>query len=47
MTLIEVVLIGAAILLIASALDCSSLVDTFNKIRSGQKIDWSGSTPCK
>ena len=42
MTIIEVVLIGAAVLLIASALDNTPIVSTFQKIISNQPIDWSG-----
>lgn len=42
MTMIEVVLIGAAALLIASSLDNTPIVQTFQKIMQGQSIDWSG-----
>ena len=42
MTIIEVVLIGTAVLLIASALDNTPIVSTFQKIITNQPIDWSG-----
>jgi hypothetical protein len=42
MTFVATVLIGAGLLLIASALDDTSIVSTFQKIVSGQTIDWSG-----
>ena len=42
MTLLSVVLLGAGLILVASALDNSSIVDTFHKIVSGQPIDWTG-----
>ena len=48
MTIVVVALLGAGIVLIASALDNSSIVDTFHKIITNQKIDWTGgssSTP--
>ena len=44
MTMIVAVLIGTGTLFIASAIECISLVDTFQKIISGKTIDWSGQT---
>lgn len=46
MTVITVILIGAGALLIASAMDCTSIKDTFQKIVSNQKVDWSGTQNC-
>lgn len=45
MTFIITVLIGAGVLFIASSLDNSALVDTFQKIISGSTINWSGGAP--
>lgn len=42
MTLIDVVLLGASVLLIASALDNTPIPQTFQKIVSGQPINWAG-----
>lgn len=42
MTIVVVILIGAGTLLIASALDCTPIVSTFQKIVSGQAVDWTG-----
>lgn len=42
MTIVPVILIGAGILFIASALDNSSIVQTFQKIISQQPINWAG-----
>jgi hypothetical protein len=44
MTVVVVILIGAGTIFVASALDNSSIVDTFQKIISGQPIDWSGTS---
>lgn len=44
MTIITVLLIGAGTLLIASALDGSSLKDTFTKIMNGEPVNWSGTS---
>jgi hypothetical protein len=46
MTTIVTVLLGAGVLFIASALECQSLVNTFQKIVSNQTIDWSGQSGC-
>lgn len=43
MTLITTVLLGAGVLFIASALDNTPLVQTFQKILSNSPINWSGS----
>lgn len=43
MTFIMVVLLGAGTLFISSSLDCTPIAATFQKIISGQQIDWSGS----
>lgn len=40
MTLITTVLLGAGVLFIASALDNTPLVQTFQKILNGTPIDW-------
>lgn len=45
-TILPVILIGAGVLFIASAMDCSDIPSTFQKIISGQKIDWTGGN-CK
>lgn len=45
MTMAAVILIGAGILFISSALDNTPLVQTFQKIVSGQAINWAGNTP--
>lgn len=42
MTIVVVALLGAGILLIASALDNTPIVSTFQKIMRGEKINWSG-----
>jgi len=42
MTTISVILLGVGVLFIASALDNSSLQDTFRAIVNGNPIDWSG-----
>jgi hypothetical protein len=42
MTIVLALAIGAGILLVASALDNTSLVATFQKIISGNAINWSG-----
>lgn len=42
MTIVPVILIGAGILFIASALDNTPLVGTFQKIISQQPINWAG-----
>lgn len=42
MTIVVVVLLGAGVLLIASALDNTPIVQTFQKILNGNAIDWSG-----
>lgn len=46
MTIVTVLLIGAGTLLISSALDCTPIVATFQKIISGQSIDYSGTQNC-
>lgn len=46
MTAITVILIGAGILFIASAIDCSPIGKTFMKIIGNQPIDWSGKANC-
>ena len=45
MTFITTTLLGAAILFIASSLDNTPITVTFQKIISGQKIDWTGNNP--
>lgn len=48
MTILVTVLLGAGVLFVASALDNTPIIQTFQKIISGQKIDWTGgssSTP--
>jgi len=47
MTMVVTVLIGAGVLLISSAVDCTPLVSTFQKIISNQSIDWSGAQNCQ
>lgn len=42
MTFIMVILLGAGSLFVSSSLDCTPLVSTFQKIVSGQQIDWTG-----
>lgn len=42
MTIVIVVLLGAGLLLIASALDNTPILATFQKIVSGQRVNWSG-----
>ncbi len=42
MTIVVTVLIGAGVLFIASALDNTPIVETFQKIIKGQHIDWTG-----
>lgn len=42
MTIVAVILIGTGVLFIASSLDNTPIVQTFQKIISGQFIDWSG-----
>lgn len=42
MTTVVVILIGAGLVLIASALDNSSIQATFTKIINGNSINWSG-----
>lgn len=44
MTIVAVILLGIGIIFIASSLDNTPIVQTFQKIISGQKINWSGST---
>lgn len=44
MTILAVLVFGAGAILIASALDNSDIVTTFQKIMSGQTINWSGQT---
>lgn len=43
MTLVVVLMIGAGVILIASALDNTPIVATFQAIASGQAVDWTGS----
>lgn len=42
MTFIMVLLLGAGTLFISSSLDCTPIASTFQKIASGQQVDWSG-----
>ena len=42
MTMLIVILMGAGVLFVASAMDNTPLVSTFQKIISGQTIDWTG-----
>lgn len=42
MTTVAVILIGAGVILIASSLDNSSIVETFQKIINGDTINWTG-----
>lgn len=42
LTIVVVILIGAAVILIGSALDNSSISDTFRKIMAGEPINWAG-----
>jgi hypothetical protein len=42
MTMITVILLGLGMVLIASSLDNTPLVTTFQKIMSGQPINWNG-----
>lgn len=42
MTAVVVLLLGTGVLFIASSLDGSSLVDTFQKIMKGEQINWKG-----
>lgn len=44
MTIVVVILLGAGVLFVASALDNSDLVTTFQKIISGQSINWAGTS---
>lgn len=46
MTTIVTVLFGAGVLFVASALECQSLVATFQKIVNNETIDWSGQSGC-
>lgn len=43
MTFIIVVLLGAGVIFVASSLDNTPIIQTFQKIVSGGTIDWSGS----
>ncbi len=45
MTMVVVIMIGAGVLFVASALENQSLFNTFNKIVANQPINWSGATP--
>lgn len=42
MTTVAVVLIGVGVVLIASALDNTPIISTFQKIINGDVINWSG-----
>jgi hypothetical protein len=42
MTIVVVVLMGAGILLVVSAIECQPIVSTFQSIISGKPIDWNG-----
>jgi hypothetical protein len=44
MTFVVTVLIGAGILFVASALDDTPLIQTFQKIISNQPINWTGAS---
>lgn len=51
-TILVVILLGVGFLLVASSLDCTPIIDTFQKIigRQTDLIDWSGNkstNPCK
>jgi len=46
MTIAVVILIGMGGLLISSAIDCTPLLQTFQKIISSQAVDWSGAKNC-
>lgn len=43
MTFIIVVLLGAGVIFVASSLDNTPIVQTFQKIISGEAVDWTGS----
>lgn len=42
MTMLIVILMGAGVLFVASAMDNTPIVSTFQKIMSGDPIDWTG-----
>ena len=42
MTILVTVLLGAGVLFVASALDNTPIISTFQKIISGKPIDWTG-----
>jgi hypothetical protein len=42
MTIVVVLLLGAGVLFVASALDNTPIITTFQKIISGQHVNWSG-----
>lgn len=42
MTLIVTIVFGFGVVLIASALDCTPLLDTFGKVLHGTPITWTG-----
>ena len=44
MTLISTILLGVGIVFIASSLDCTPIISTFQKIINGQLINWSGNS---
>ena len=46
MTVVVVILLGVGVVLIASAIDCSSIVTTFQKIINNTPVDWTGNAPC-
>jgi hypothetical protein len=42
MTAVSIILLGVGIVLIASAMDNTPIIQTLQKIMSGQTIDWTG-----
>ena len=42
MTILVAILLGTGVLFIASAMDNTPIITTFQKIVSGQPIDWTG-----
>lgn len=44
MTIVMVLVLGLGLVFIASSLDDTPILQTFQKIMSGQKINWSGSS---
>jgi hypothetical protein len=45
MTMVPVVLIGVGVIFIASALDGTPIIQTIQKILTGQAINWAGTNP--